>query len=262
MLSAMQLTIWAARKVMAASACTAASATPARSAATSAMSRLPLLSATKMPKNAPTSMQPSSAMFVTPERSVMTPPSAANAMGVARRSVAASTPAPRSSSTLTAPPSGGARTDADEFDESASLQHFRGRPAAARERANDRLRGDHEQHDGFDDLDQVRADARVRLHDRATALEGGEEQRRERDADGGALPEERDPDGVEAEAGREAVIDAGEDAAHLDHPRQAGEAAGDGHHQDHAPARIDAGLRGRPCAEPDGAQLVAEAGAP
>src|SRR2546428_7249899 len=172
MLSAMPLTIWSARKVTDASAWSAARPTPASSATTSATGRLPVLSAATMPKNAPTSMQPSSAMFVTPERSVITPPSAASAIGVASRSVAARTPAPMSTSRLTAlplPP--------------RSCQCLRRGAAPRGDRPHDRLGSDHEQDDRLDDLDEVRGDARVGLHERPATLERGEEQRGERDAD-------------------------------------------------------------------------------
>src|SRR5258706_4316600 len=156
MLSAIPLTIWSARKAIEATAWSAARAIPARSATASATGRLPVLSAATIPKNAPTSMQPSSAMFVTPERSVMTPPRAASAMGVARRSVAASTPAPMRTSRLTA---------------SSRSREGLGRCAAPRrDRSDDGLRGDDEQHDRFDDLYEVRGDAGVRLHERPAAL--------------------------------------------------------------------------------------------
>src|SRR2546428_11310629 len=149
MLSAMPLTIWSARKVTDASAWSAARATPASSATTSATGRLPVLSAATIPKNAPTSMQPSSAMFVTPDRSVLTPPNAASAIGGASRSVAARTPAPMRTSTLTA-------------SSSRSRERLGRRAAARRDRPHDRLGGYDEEDDGLDDLHEMRGDARVR----------------------------------------------------------------------------------------------------
>ncbi len=83
----------------------------------------PVRSAPKMPKNAPISIMPSSPILMTPLRSQMTPPSAANTSGVAKRSIAATSadqtntasrldspdsvaanaPAPASTPTMTAP---------------------------------------------------------------------------------------------------------------------------------------------------------------
>src|SRR6185503_14070600 len=238
MLSAIPETIWSARKLIDARAWSAASATPARRPARTAPGRLPALPAATMLKNAPTSMQPSRAMFVTPDRSVMTPPSAASAIGVARRSIAARTPTPMRTS---------------RFMSSCSCrQRLRRRAAALRDRAHDRLGRDDEEDRRLDDLDQVRRDARVRLHERAAARERGEEDAGERDADGRVLAEQRDGDRVEAEARREAVEHPVEEPAHLDHPRETRKAAGDEHHQHHAAPRVDARLRRGARAESDG----------
>src|ERR1700716_262769 len=116
---------------------------PASRATAIAIGRLPVLSAATMPKNAPMIMHPSSAMFVPPERPVTTPPRAANAMGVASLSVVARTPAPMRTSRLTAAPR-------------RSSEGLGRRAAAVRDGAHDRLRGDDEEDDRLDDLDQMR----------------------------------------------------------------------------------------------------------
>ena len=54
--------------------------------------QLPLQTEPQTAKNAPMSIIPSRPMFTTPERSEKIPPIAANASGVAKRSVAAITP--------------------------------------------------------------------------------------------------------------------------------------------------------------------------
>jgi hypothetical protein len=58
----------------------------------------PLFSAPTMPKNAPVSIIPSSAMFTTPLRSENMPPIAANVSGVAKRSIASRMPPVNTSS--------------------------------------------------------------------------------------------------------------------------------------------------------------------
>ena len=101
MFSAIPDTIWSLRSVIDAYACSVASSIPASRATPSAIQMFRVRSAATIPKKAPTSIDASRAMFVTPLRSVTTPPSAAKAMGAASRSVAAATLAPTSISQVT-----------------------------------------------------------------------------------------------------------------------------------------------------------------
>ena len=79
-----------------------ASKPPKTPAVRSPTTQLPLQTEPQMPKNAPVSIMPSRPMFTTPERSEKMPPIAANASGVAKRSIDASTPAVRMLSSVSA----------------------------------------------------------------------------------------------------------------------------------------------------------------
>src|SRR3954451_19628530 len=62
---------------------------PAAMPISSPSSHEPVLSAPQIPQNAPMSIMPSRPMLMTPLRSEMVPPSAANSSGVANRSIEA-----------------------------------------------------------------------------------------------------------------------------------------------------------------------------
>jgi hypothetical protein len=96
----------------------------------------------------------------------------------------------------------------------------------------------------------------------AAVHERAEEEGREDDAPRRVLPEQCHGDGVEPVARGEPVVDAAEDAAHLDHPAEAREPASDAHDEHHVPRRIDARLGGRARPEADRPKAIAERGAP
>ena len=85
-MTAVPLTIWSARRWIANTACTSASAPPAIIAITRPPNHHPVTSAPQMPKNAPISIIPSRPMFTTPLRSETSPPIAANVSGVVQTS--------------------------------------------------------------------------------------------------------------------------------------------------------------------------------
>ena len=76
-------TIWSARRLTAKTACSRPISAPAARPMKMPPSQLDVTSAPQAPKNAPISIIPSSPMFTTPERSDVTPPSAAKVSGVA-----------------------------------------------------------------------------------------------------------------------------------------------------------------------------------
>ena len=76
-------TIWSARRLTAKTACSRPITPPAASPMRMPPTQLEVTSAPQAPKNAPVSIMPSRPMFTTPERSDVTPPSAANVSGVA-----------------------------------------------------------------------------------------------------------------------------------------------------------------------------------
>ena len=92
-LTAKPLTIWSARRWIEKNAWISASSAPKSMAISRPTTQLPLQIEPQTAKNAPISIIPSSPMFTTPERSEKIPPIAANASGVANRSVEASSPA-------------------------------------------------------------------------------------------------------------------------------------------------------------------------
>src|SRR5918996_1610891 len=84
--------IWSAWRWIEKNACMSARIPPAAIAPKIPSSHCPVSATTTIPKNAPASIIPSRPMFTTPERSEKIPPIAANASGVAKRSVAATRP--------------------------------------------------------------------------------------------------------------------------------------------------------------------------
>ena len=76
-------TIWSARRLTAKTACRRPMAPPAAMPMRIPPIQLEVTSAPQAPKKAPISIIPSRPMFTTPERSDVTPPSAANVSGVA-----------------------------------------------------------------------------------------------------------------------------------------------------------------------------------
>ncbi len=76
-------TIWSARSVTANTAWMSASSMPATMPMTRPSTHEPVTSAPQTPKKAPISIMPSRPMLMTPLRSEITPPSAANSSGVA-----------------------------------------------------------------------------------------------------------------------------------------------------------------------------------
>ena len=96
------LTIWSERSVTENTAWMSPSSPPKSMAMNSPTTQEPLQTAPQMPKNAPASIIPSSPMFTTPARSESTPPMAANASGVAKRSIDANRPAVKMLSTVSA----------------------------------------------------------------------------------------------------------------------------------------------------------------
>src|SRR2546421_11210478 len=111
-------------------------------------------------------------------------------------------------------------------------------PPAGGQHTNDELGGDDEEDDRLDDRNELRRDAGVGLHDRATARERTEQERREGDPDGRVLSEKRDRDRVETVARGEPIEYPVEEARDMDYSSQARAAAGDGHRDDGACARI------------------------
>src|SRR5918996_4083538 len=91
-LTAKPLMIWSAWRWMEKKACMRARIPPAAMAPRIPSSHWPVSATTTIPKNAPASIIPSRPMLMTPERSEKIPPIAANASGVAKRSVAATRP--------------------------------------------------------------------------------------------------------------------------------------------------------------------------
>jgi hypothetical protein len=82
-------TIWSARRLTANTAWSSPMTPPATRPMTIPPIQLCVMSAPQAPKNAPVSIIPSRPMLTTPDRSEMTPPSAPNVSGVAKRSAAA-----------------------------------------------------------------------------------------------------------------------------------------------------------------------------
>src|SRR5918996_686061 len=91
-LTAKPLMIWSAWRWMEKKACMRARTPPAAMAPRIPSSHCPVSATTTIPKTAPASIIPSRPMLMTPERSEKIPPIAANASGVAKRSVAATRP--------------------------------------------------------------------------------------------------------------------------------------------------------------------------
>ncbi len=82
-------TTWSARSEIDVTACTRPMTAPDAIPISAPRNHEPVTSAPKMPKKAPISIMPSRPMLITPARSDRMPPSAANASGVAKRSMAA-----------------------------------------------------------------------------------------------------------------------------------------------------------------------------
>jgi hypothetical protein len=91
-LIAVPTTIWSARRWMEKKAWMVASRPPKTIAIRIPTTHDPLHAEAQMPKKAPDSIMPSRPMLITPARSLKIPPIAANASGVAKRRVAASSP--------------------------------------------------------------------------------------------------------------------------------------------------------------------------
>jgi hypothetical protein len=94
-----------------------------------------------------------------------------------------------------------------------------------------------------------------------------EEDRRRDRADGVQSAEERRHDAVESRPGGEACgravgLQPVLQAEHLHHPRQPSEAARQEHRQDHLPLHVDSGVARRALVLADGADAVADGGAP
>src|SRR5450759_1936584 len=230
MLSAVPETTWSMRSVPDANAWMADRRTPATSVTTT-------------PKNAPTSIMPSSAMLTTPERSQMVPPIAARASGVAMRMADANRSGVRKLSHIGVPlPL-----------ESELL-------TALDEPGDDRLGAHEEDDERLHDHDDLVRDVGRELHHSRTGRERSEQDRGEDDGDRVVLGEQRDCDAGEAEPGARGHL--------VEHPvldtedlRRAGQArkgSRDAQSVDGRDGDRDAAVLGGPLVETDGADTVAE----
>ncbi len=133
---------------------------------------------------------------------------------------------------------------------------------ASDEPAHDQLAADEQDDRALDDArDAARELGAERARELApAALQRGEQQRREDDADGGVAAEQRDGDAGEADVehghvrGGDRVVH----AEHLDRAGEAGERPADRHRRDHRALDRDAAVARRLGVEADRAHLVAE----
>ncbi len=139
--------------------------------------------------------------------------------------------------------------------------HWASLAGQTEDRPDQRRSGD-EQHDQrLDDQDDVDGDVLGSLHREAAGLEGAEQQAGPHDADRSRPAQQRDRDGVEADARVEVEGDAaGDGAEHLVDAGQADEPTRDEHHDDVGATDVDAGRAGCGGVLADGSDAEAEGG--
>ena len=130
---------------------------------------------------------------------------------------------------------------------------------------HDHVGADEEHDEALDQQRQVRRelwleDLRIEVAGRGAVEQAAEEQRRERDPDGGVAAEQRHRDADERDRRRLDVARREPElpAEHVDRAGEAGERAGDRHREEVVPRDVDAAVAGRLGVEADRLDAVAE----